>query len=220
MLKDDLAVNQKIEIKKDDDPINYKSYVQGVEDDKFAIAVPYHKGEPLILRRGDEIEVKLFTAKERYIFVSTVIARKQDQIPLYVLTLPEKAQRLQARDYVRVKVMLDVYYQVITEEEKNSNLLLNPTQKGMTVDLSGGGMLLALDDKLAENDLLYLEFTVLLKNKKRFFQTFGRVIRYDPAGGQRTKNLVGVKFEDIDERDRDDLIQFLFERMRAQSRLR
>ena len=221
MLKNDLMVNQKVEINREDDLTIYKSSIQIVDEDSFAISVPYHKGEPLILRSGDIITVKVFTKKERYIFQTRVLGRKQDQIPLYILDYPERTERLQARDFVRVKVSLDVYYQVVTEETKNQDIHIETTHKAITVDLSGGGALLAVDEKIDEGQLLFLRFTVKLKNKeKKLIETFGKVVRYDPPEGTRTKTLIGVRFVNFDERDRDDLIMFLFERMRNQRKIK
>lgn len=219
MLKNDMMVNQKVEINAEDHSVSYKSSVQAVDEKSFSIAVPYHKGEPLILRSGDPIIVKLFTNKERYIFNSRVVGRKQDQIPLYVLTYPEKVHRLQAREYVRVEITLDVYYQVITEEEKKQGKLFNPTAQALTADLSGGGALLAVDEKLPEGQLLYLEFPIKIKKGERLIQTFARVVRCKSAEGTR-KKLLSIKFEDLGERARDDLIEFLFERMRLQRRIK
>jgi c-di-GMP-binding flagellar brake protein YcgR len=219
LLKDDMMVNQKVEINVEDHDVSYKSSVQAVDENSFAIAIPYHKGEPLILRSGDTIIVKLFTAKERFIFSSKVIKRKQDQIPLYVLTYPEKVYRLQAREHVRVEVNLDIHYQVITEEEKRQGKFFNPSAQALTVDLSGGGALLAIDEKLPEGQPLYLEFTIKYKKGEKLIQTFGRVVRCRPAEGTK-KNLAGIRFEGLDERVRDVLIEFLFERMRLQRRLK
>ena len=71
----------------EDHDVSYKSSVQAVDENSFAIAIPYHKGEPLILRSGDTIIVKLFTAKERFIFSSSY-KRKQDQyLCMCLLTL-------------------------------------------------------------------------------------------------------------------------------------
>ncbi|HHU33173.1 MAG: flagellar brake protein [Zhaonellaceae bacterium] len=219
MLKDDMMVNQKVEINVEDHDVSYKSSVQAVDENSFAIAIPYHKGEPLILRSGDTIIVKLFTAKERFIFSSKVIKRKQDQIPLYVLAYPEKVYRMQVREYVRVEVNLDVNYQVITEEQRKNDEFFNPTTKALSIDLSGGGILLAIDEKLPEGQPLYLEFTIKYKKGEKLIQTFGRVVRCRPAEGTK-KNLAGIRFEGLDERVRDVLIEFLFERMRLQRRLK
>jgi len=156
LLKNDMMVNQKVEINVEDHAVNYKSSVQTVDENSFSIAVPYHKGEPLILSSGDTIIVKLFTNKERYIFTSRVVERKQDKIPLYVMTYPEKVYRLQAREHVRVEVTLDVHYQMVTDDEKRQGKFFNPLAQAFTVDLSGGGALLAVDEKLPEGQLLYL----------------------------------------------------------------
>lgn len=216
LLKENLTVNQKIEISIEDKPIRYKSIIQIVSKDKFAVGIPTHKGEPLILRAGDLVNIKLNSQNEHYIFTTTVLDRIKDQIPLYVLAYPDKAERVQLRDFVRVKIALEVLYQVVTEADITKQLFLNPTSKAITIDVSGGGVLFATEDVIPEAELLYLHIPIKIKNQEITIQTFGRVKRFIKASEPLNKNLVGIEYEGINERDRDAIIYFLFKRLRAQ----
>jgi PilZ domain len=113
------------------------------------------------------------------------------------------AEVLQRRDFVRVHTP----HPVILESEDEG------THQAHTVDLSGGGMLLADADALAADQTIH--FAISVGADQEAVEGVARVVRVR-EDGQRA-----LMFEQISEYDRQRLIRFVFECMRnARARTR
>jgi len=84
---------------------------------------------------------------------------------------------------------------------------LHTPRATQTVDISGGGMLLSGASHLSLDDLV--RFEVSFGESEPPAEGVARVVRID-GGGRR-----GLRFEAIDEEDRQRLIRYVFEIMRA-----
>lgn len=213
------GVNQKIQVSRIAEENYFDSSVQDVQDGFFSIAIPYLKEHPLVLYRGEEVRVRFTLQNASYIFTSRVIGVVTDNIKLYKLVHPEKIERIQLRNHVRIPVMLDVEY-VVKEAVKESEKQKIKFNKGTTVDLSGGGMKLATRENIKENSLLILKFLLPLKSKAEPLQLKAKVVRVMKADPQRELYHLGLRFEDITYREEDMIVRFVFERAAQQKRLR
>jgi c-di-GMP-binding flagellar brake protein YcgR len=79
-----------------------------------------------------------------------------------------------------------------------------------TVDLSGGGLLLAGPDTLQIGERV--EFRISVAQDKQPITGVGRVVRIDSKGRR------GVTFTEITEGDRRRLVRFIFDVQRAERR--
>lgn len=211
-----LTVNRKVDLLREGDSHHYKTLIQAIEEDNFAVAVPYHQGEMLLLRPGEKVTLKVICEQEQFVFAAEVLDRKKEQIPMYYFAKPQEVTRVQLRDFVRVKVAIEIYYQVISQDDLENLDKLNPSTRALTVDLSGGGLLLATAEVLACGTLVYLNIPIDLGNRSQNVFVVGKVKRFSPANETQLKNLVGIQFENIPERDRDLIINFIFSKLRKQ----
>ena len=112
---------------------------------------------------------------------------------------PRSIEVLQEREYVRIK-------------SARPAIVYGPPDKipiqSFTVDLSGGGFLLAGPDSLKIGD--EVQFQLTLTPGVLQISGTGKVVRVD-AQGRR-----GVAFESISERDRRLLIRFIFDCQRSE----
>jgi PilZ domain len=112
---------------------------------------------------------------------------------------PRSIEVLQQREYVRIKAARPVVvYRVGDRMELPS----------YTVDLSGGGLLLAGPETLECGD--EVQFTITIQPGQPPVTGKGRVVRKDGHGRG------GVIFEDISELDRRRLVRFIFECQRIE----
>jgi len=106
---------------------------------------------------------------------------------------------LQEREYVRLRASRPVLvYRAGDQMEVPS----------YTVDLSGGGLLLAGPDNLKPDD--EVQFRLMIQSGKPPVSGKGRVVRID-AQGRRA-----IEFADISELDRRRLVRFIFECQRSE----
>ncbi|GAW92937.1 flagellar brake protein, partial [Calderihabitans maritimus] len=144
----DLAVNQKVEICRDNEEEIYKSLIQEVGEGYFAIQIPSGPQGWLTLHVGERVNVNVFSPSAQYCFTTEVIGRKKEKnIPMYLLKIPEEFTRIQRRDYVRIKLTLEVFFEPVnTEELDNLDMKAELSRRGVTLDISGGGMQLVTDE--------------------------------------------------------------------------
>ncbi|MDS1029546.1 flagellar brake domain-containing protein [Bacillota bacterium LX-D] len=211
-----LVINRKVELSRIDENTIYKSLIQEVKDDSFAVAVPSCLGEYLILHPNELVNVMVLSDNERYGFVSKVLFRSRDQIPLYYLSNPKEVERIQLRNFVRIKTIFEVFYQEISSEDLDRLNQLKPQEKARVVDISGGGMQIAIDKKIPVNSLLYVHIPLAMDGDVHNVFVVGKIVRFIPADEKRTHNLAGLGFEKITEKERELLIRFIFCKMREQ----
>ncbi len=117
------------------------------------------------------------------------------------VTGPLTVDVLQERDFVRVSSARPVLVYMGADREQIQSY---------TVDLSGGGLLLAGPDTLQMGE--QVDFRLTVSQDSPPITGVGKVVRID-AKGRR-----GVCFSDISEGDRRRLVRFIFDLQRAERR--
>lgn len=199
---DKLSVNKKVIINKDDS--SYLSLIQDINDDYLLIDVPYAKGEYLhSFNEGDAIEIDYYNDNSYFRFKVKVIARqKENGIPVYKVTVPEEIKKVERRDFVRIDILENVFY--------NKNDKWN---KAVLLDLSGGGMRIRIKEDIEVGDKI--QVNLFIDEEK--IQVNGVIVRV--IQNEDKENICGLEFIDIDERKRDKIIEKIFLEMRRQIEL-
>lgn len=199
---DKLSVNKKVIINKDDS--TYLSLIQDINDDYLLIDVPYAKGEYLhSFKEGDTIEIDYYNDNSYFMFKVKVIARqKENGIPVYKVTIPEEIKKVERRDFVRIDILENVFY--------NKNDKWN---KAVLLDLSGGGMRIRIKEDIEVGDKI--QVNLFIDEEK--IQVNGVIVRV--IQNEDKENICGLEFIDIDERKRDKIIEKIFLEMRRQIEL-
>jgi c-di-GMP-binding flagellar brake protein YcgR len=207
-------ISQKIQVLKAGMGEWFNSSIQDISRGVISIAWPYLQERPLVLRRGDIVEVRLASKNATYSFKTSVIGEKTDNIKLYQLAYPKEVQRIQQRLHVRLPVILDARYAVREDDKKPLKFVT-----ASTVDLSGGGLKLAVREKIKEHTKLYLEFNLPLRKKPELLKLEALVIRSQLVDLDRAVYHLGLKFMNINRKQEDMIVRFIFERMAQQKRL-
>lgn len=211
----DLRISQKIQISTKEREEWFNSNVQDIRENVISIGIPYFKEQPLMLHRGDEVRVRFITESAKYSFSTRVTGEVKDNIDLYQLAYPNEISRIQQRNYVRLPVLLDVEYFFQEHDKKR----VKP-KKATTVDLSGGGMRIAVRERIQGNTRLVLKFTLPLQRKNENIELLSRVIRFEVIEPDRELYHLALVFENITYHQEDLIIRFIFEKMAQQKRLR
>jgi hypothetical protein len=115
---------------------------------------------------------------------------------------PRSVEVLQEREFVRIKSARPVLLYAGKDQEQFQSY---------TVDLSGGGFLLAGPDTLRLGE--HLQFQLTITPGVLPITGTAKVVRTDPRGRR------GVVFDEISDLDRRRLVRFIFECQRAELRL-
>lgn len=214
-----LVVNRKVEVSRNDEELSYKSLIQEVGKETFSIQVPSGHGQVLNLHVNDQVQVRVWGEQEQFLFSTGVVGKKKDRVPLYILQKPKQVKRIQLRNFVRVKVALEVSYQLITQEEREHYQIVEPEKKALTIDLSGGGVQLMVREEMEQDSFLVLSLGIPQKGGCFPIKLLGRVRRCEKSPHDPNGYLVGVAFEDIWEREQDRIVEFVFEKLLHQGRV-
>ncbi|PWA12392.1 pilus assembly protein PilZ [Pueribacillus theae] len=147
--------------------------------------------------------------KTAYKFQTKIIGRKKEKILMFELSLPPKDEfiRIQRRSYVRVEAQIKVEVSAMNEEF--------PTFESITLDISGGGLSVLLPEKhdLSNDVKIQCAFTLPFQCGDRMhFQQTCSVVRISEDNNRKKGSF---KFEDIEEKDRQAIIRYCFERQLA-----
>ncbi|NLC10895.1 MAG: hypothetical protein GX767_01400 [Firmicutes bacterium] len=231
-------VNQLLEVYDKQKGIYFKSIVQGVDPDNLVIGVPMAKREMLQMQEGQSFSLRLLAKDAQYFFSSTVLGQKvANGLLLYLISWPEEVTRYQRRQYYRLPFTLKVHCWLVQdddgthspEQKKAVRLLsclgglkeketidgialsLGKPEKALTADISGGGIQMINRRRYAVNSRLILRLFLKCSKKEKELMVLGRVVwMYLPKEKMNLPYRHAVKFEDIDERLRDEIVAFVF----------
>ncbi len=97
---------------------------------------------------------------------------------------------------------------------------LGEPDKAVTLNISGGGIALVVNRFIPEGSLLAMRIFMQSKDSRKTMLLRGRVVRSSPMDGGKglVRYRLGIEFEDISEKLRDDLINFIFVLSREKTR--
>ncbi|MEW5919726.1 MAG: flagellar brake domain-containing protein [Bacillota bacterium] len=237
--------NMLIEVYDEESKIYYKSLIQEVDEGSFAIGVPMKGQNQLMMREKNSYSMRTAVGDALYSFNSRMIGRtRSGNIPLFVLAWPDEIKRSQRRQFFRLAVSLDAHYWILQKGKSNEeddavheldnikppldlrqplNKLvdaLGEPARGIAVDISGGGVALVVNRFIPEGSLLAVRLFLKCKTSEKVMLLKGRVMRcfnLEVVKGLQRHRL-GVEFEDMSEKVRDDLINFIFTLSREKAR--
>jgi hypothetical protein len=169
---------------------------QGQDSLLVAIMVPT---EPLSRRQLDGLVLEFVGTQGRVRLSGTATQEDPSDPDVLRIDEPRSIEVLQEREYVRVKTSRPA---VITSRRDPMPV------ESFTIDLSGGGFLLAGPASLKIGD--EVRFQLDLTRGELVIGGTGRVVRVDNMGHR------AIAFESISELDRRRLIRFLFECQRSE----
>jgi len=182
----------------------YMTRIEEIGERILTVGAPINQREVVPLREGTKVKLTFWDEAAAYSFEGKIMQRIAVPIPMFILELPESVAKVQRRNYVRVPALYPVLFQSVTKEG------LSDLQKGTLLDLSGGGMRFLTKERVENNALLYVHFTL----PKGEIKTPVRVCRSEKLEDSK-HYTVSVEFHEILERERDQIIRCVFDIQRA-----
>ena len=200
-----LSINQNIElvVKQGQFEGSYNSKVADISDDQIWIMAIYKREELIPLRKGVKVEVLYEGDTAFYSLTTEITGRKKDTLPMLSIKLTDNIERIQRRRFFRVQVNKKIEYISLKEQiDKETKPEFKET---VAIDLSGGGLLMVLKDELKINDRLM--FKLDIEGLDKLIE--GKIVRikYNKDGYSKT---AGIEFIDLNRKDRDAIISYLF----------
>lgn len=185
----------------------YASRVENIGSDWIGLAAPMSKRLPVYLPIQSEIKVLFWDSTAVYSFNTVVLKNiKEGSVGQLAIRYPEKYEKVQNREYVRVPVSLNVTIKYLVKDEEESTVV------GKTRDLSGGGMMVTLKKPglIKRNAQVTINFELNESPITISALTVREDIEIDSDG--ITRAVLGFKFLSIPDKDRQLIIKFVFDR--------
>lgn len=220
--------------------INYISQVLDIADaHEMNIAMPIRGNRIIPLDIGDVYRMCFYTRKGMYQCKAEIINRyREGQLGILVIRLITDPVKLQRRQYFRLSCVMDIHIHLISEEEeetadqireKNYNSV-SELEAALTlhealhedgwsvvtlVDVSGGGARFFMEKQLDLQTLVCLRFPDVMTEEGYPLELDGRVIACQ-AVPDRKRYEHRVEFCQVDVKERETLVKFIFEEERKQ----
>lgn len=196
---------------------HYGSRIEEVNSDNLVIAMPMSKGYPVMLPRGDNFVAKLIFEGIVYQFMCTLLSKKVHPLPLWVVSLPFDIKKVQLRSFVRIASSLPVKLKIVLPETGNpvnaGEVTENPEYSLATKDISGGGIQVV--SKYALKPGAKVEVNMDIPGSGAI-TSMGEVVRLQQPQPDNPVFWVGIKFTDIQEKDRSKIIKYIFKKQLEQ----
>ncbi len=144
--RDVLKIGQRVEFFVEASDERHTSRIEGMTDEELIVAMPMNsKHVPIIPLSGSHLYGVAIGKQCRYRFFTSFheTGMLDERIAVWYISFPEKVERHQNREFVRVKVNLPVQVRLIDEE----GTIQAPVMTRM-IDLSGNGICFAMEQEV------------------------------------------------------------------------
>ncbi len=207
-----LKVGDKIELLRIDslnDETLYPSQILDIIDEHILIiSGPIYKSRLVYVRRNEKVRIICVVEdRGKYQFDAEVLNAKYEGVYKLKIRRISQITKHQLRKYFRLDISIPVTkYFTIMEDDEEKDL----EEKCRTKDISGGGMKLYTNYKHKVGDMITCEFKV----DEHLITTKAKIVRVERVDTFEFDFALGIEFVDLEERDRDRIIKFLFSKQR------
>ncbi|MGM0508386.1 MAG: flagellar brake protein [Fusobacteriota bacterium] len=222
MGKDIIELGRNVEIEVLRDPKykgNYYSRIDDIEESKdgkyLKIGLPIEKGTIIPLRIKSKIQIRMTLDDAVYAFNAIILARGRKPYAYFKIKYPEDIKRIQRRNFVRIPInlLLNLRYKIDSKSKDKNKKDEYEEFKGISVDLSGGGIYFWSNKDVEETKEVEVSFD--LPDNSCYKNVKSNIVRKDKLDKNHKANFgYGIKFLDIGKKDRDNIISYLFELQR------
>lgn len=216
-LKKFFTIGEKIQIDHIDIRGQLQEYTSQVVDihglDFMDVLIPIHKTQDVYLKVDSIVKIVLPKGDAVYEFKAVVYEKLFGRVPLLRLKTISEVNKIQRRDFYRLKLMRDIEARKILLEnilENNQEKKFGDTFKCYLHDISAGGVLISTKEDLQEGDTL--EIKIDLNGIE--LVAYGIIVRRTLTVSPRAPYSYGVKFDKMREFDKNKLSRFIFEEQR------
>jgi len=226
-----ISVGIKIELRQtlnknemlNDNVRTYVSQILDIKDNAFQAAMPIYGGHLVPLEVGSKYDVFFKTSKGLYKAICEVIARSKIE-KIYILELKpiSKMEKFQRREYFRFNTTIDANICILTEKEMRDFLksftfpedYKNKKKIGAIIDISGGGVKMVSNDLYKKDDMVLIEFNIMVGTILKNINLPGKVIESTTSDNRVDLGEHRIEYNEITKETRELLIKYIFDEQR------
>lgn len=199
------------------------SQIMDINDETVICTMPSRQGKMIVLEVGTLIEAFFYTGNYIYKSDCTVKSRGKEGNIFTVELRPETALvKFQRREFYRLKCTIDADIIPLTDEERKifditgklpANFVM-PEDKGIIVDISGGGLRLFSKKQYDADSIVNVSFPIQVGDRSRHMKLMAKVIM-----SMRNQNSDSVydsrlQFVNMQKEDTEDIVKYVFAQQR------
>lgn len=209
-VKDIINIGEKLEIivkRNSQEDVKGYSMLQDITSaGELVITQPMRDGVPIEIRPSDSIRILFFKEEGCFAFDGRPINRfKIKNVDMISIRQISSIEKIQRRQFYRLKIVLPVEIKLLDDKEGSTIL------KGYSVDISGNGLRLNIDQKLDVNSIIKCNIKL---SSNETLSVKGRVVRVALDNKFAYKYDIGISFVDIPNATQDRIVKFIFEKQR------
>jgi len=198
-----------------------------IEEDKLKIAMPTEGTCLAVVGLNTKYEICMFTDSGLYRCRGTVVERyKENALSVAIIEIDTGIQKFQKRQHYHFGYHLELLCQILTEKEAELLIESNSSEdlseflsdrnsiKGITLELSGSGIRFVSDCVMEQGNYILCHFSVMIQGEEKPLSIVSRLIQSRKMPNRKNTYEYHVQFVNITNRDKEDLIRFIFEEER------
>lgn len=238
MIEDILSLGDKIEMreilrtmneeKQEKVPV-YTSQILEFDDEYegvLNIAMPIMEGRLIPLEVGRTFELFFYAKKGMYSCNAEITNRyRSKNVYILVVNLLTDLKKYQRRQYFRLGTNMDIQYKLFTKDDEayfrrvgeiSEEMRQRPFSKGISVDISGGGVKFISRDNMPKETRLFLTVALPFDDGVKICEAVCQVVFTAEVKGRKDEYENRAEFVQIKEQDRELLIKYIFREERNQ----
>lgn len=201
----------------------YKTSVYDVLDDgRLEIVMPMEHSRLVLLPVGGEYDVCFFSHGGMYkADVRIVDRQKINGTYILLAEMLTNLHKYQRREYYRFNCIIEMEERELSKEEikafsgeADTVIEEKEMQRGVIVDISGGGLRFVSRRLYNCNDIILLSFKLPIGNNEKPFTLAAQVILSKEIENRRDEYENRVKFVYINNQTREEIIKYIFDEER------
>ncbi|NLY42480.1 MAG: hypothetical protein GX066_00570 [Clostridiaceae bacterium] len=192
------------------------TYVSQLEEilnsEQILIAAPIYQGRFIYVPRGSRLKVVFPHEVGLFSFYGEIDGyRKKGNVIVYKLRITTEITKIQRREYYRFNCVVPVKIRVVSSADDNDDNNREDSRSfvnELARDISGGGIGFFSNRVYNMDEVLELEVDI----EGNIIKTLGKVVRCRLLNDEKNLYDVGIVYKDINERDRDVIIKFIFDK--------
>ena len=202
---------------------NYVSQILDMNDNTFQAAMPIYEGHLVPLEVGSKYDAFFKTNKGLYKSTCEVMGRsKIGKIYMVELKPISKLDKFQRREYYRFNTNIEASICLLAEYEMKEYLqsitapenYINKKENAIIVDISGGGVKVVSDKVYNKNDLLLIEFNVMIGTLFKNIIVPGKVTLSTTSDKRLDLREHRIEYYEIPTETRELIIKYIFDEQR------
>ncbi len=205
-----------------------KTYVSQVYDilneDEMKIAMPIVEGRVIPLPINGRYDLCFYTANGLYQCRAIITDRyKEDELFVLQIEITSDLKKFQRRQYFRLECTMDIWYkilpkeeilEIITDKEKMEELLTGELDKGVALDISGGGMRFTSSKRHSSGDCVIVVLRIKKSGNNATCILPGTILKSTSVLNRSDVFEHRVEYNNVQGSVREALIKFIFEEER------